>query len=89
MSTPRWAAMAAVATAATIGLAACSGASGGRTAIGTGSTSKTAGQKVRGGTVTVAWVAATPNFIFPLPPATNSDGYNANLSNPLWPPLAY
>lgn len=43
----------------------------------------------RGGTVTIPWVAATPNFIFPLVPATNSDGYNLNLSSPLWPSLVY
>ncbi|MGD0698406.1 MAG: peptide ABC transporter substrate-binding protein [Trebonia sp.] len=34
-------------------------------------------------------MAATPNFIFPLVPATNSDGYNENLSSPLWPNLVY
>ena len=37
----------------------------------------------------MAWLAATPDFIFPLPPATNTDGYNQNLTEPLWPPLAY
>jgi peptide/nickel transport system substrate-binding protein len=71
------------------GVAACSGA-GGSTAIGNGnsSTASPAGTKVEGGTVTVAWPAA-PNFIFPLVPATNSDGFNANLASPLWPNLVY
>ena len=32
---------------------------------------------------------ATPNFIFPLSPATNTDGYNANLDNEMWPTLVY
>ena len=37
----------------------------------------------------VGWIAATPNFIFPLAPATNTDGYNVNLTEPMWPYLAY
>jgi peptide/nickel transport system substrate-binding protein len=88
MRTHRWPILTAAATllmAASV--AACSGA-GGSTAIGTGSTTSTAGQKIEGGTVTMAWPAA-PNFIFPLVPATNSDGFNVNLSSPLWPGLVY
>jgi peptide/nickel transport system substrate-binding protein len=39
------------------------------------------GQKEQGGTATMAWPAGSaPNYIFPLPPATNSDGYNVNLT---------
>ena len=45
-------------------------------------------QAQHGGTVTIAW-PATPNFIFPLPPATNTDGYNANLTELMWPYLVY
>ena len=66
-------------------LAACSSGSG---SIGSGSTAQPRGAKEHGGTVTVAW-PATPNFIFPLPPATNTDGYNENLNNPMWPALVY
>jgi len=87
--THRWPVLTAAATLLmAAGLAACSGA-GGSSAIGTGSTASTTGQKVVGGTVTIPWVAATPNFIFPLVPATNTDGYNVNLSAPLWPSLVY
>lgn len=76
----------AVPVLATLAVAACSG--GGSTgAIGNGGAVK--GQKVSGGTVTQAWTAASPDFIFPYPPATNSDGYNANLTQPLWPLLVY
>jgi peptide/nickel transport system substrate-binding protein len=69
--------------ALTLGLAACS--SGGH-----GSGGSAAGGKPKpGGTVTVAWADAQPNFIFPFPPATNTDGYDANLSEYLWPYLSY
>src|SRR6266700_353201 len=69
-----------LATSLTLALAAaCSSTSGG----------SAAGSPQDGGTVTFAWLAATPNFIFPYPPATNTDGYNANLANPMWPPLVY
>jgi len=47
------------------------------------------GKEIKGGTVTVAEVAASPNFIFPLVPSTNSNGYNADLTLGLWPPLMY
>jgi peptide/nickel transport system substrate-binding protein len=63
----------------TLAAAACSSSSGG----------SASGAPQRGGAVTFAWLAATPNFIFPYPPATNTDGYNANLANPMWPPLVY
>ncbi|HEX3488796.1 MAG TPA: peptide ABC transporter substrate-binding protein [Streptosporangiaceae bacterium] len=74
---------AALTTAVT--LAACSSGSG---SIGSGSTAQPKGAKEHGGTVTVAW-PATPNLIFPLPPATNTDGFNVNLDNPMWPVLVY
>jgi peptide/nickel transport system substrate-binding protein len=64
-----------------LAVAACSGGSG-----GSGSAK---GHITRGGTATMAWVGASPNFIFPLAPATNTNGYNQNLTDPLWPPLVY
>ncbi|WP_329139204.1 peptide ABC transporter substrate-binding protein [Streptomyces sp. NBC_01476] len=54
-----------------------------------GSASASHGPAKKGGTVTVAAVAATPDFIFPLAPATNSNGYNVNLTEGLWPFLVY
>jgi peptide/nickel transport system substrate-binding protein len=47
------------------------------------------GKEIKGGTVTIAEVAASPNFIFPLLPSTNSNGYNGDLTLGLWPPLVY
>jgi len=81
---------AALALAMTV--AACSGSSGGSSgAIGTGNTGSSApkGVEQHGGTVTIAEVGASPNFIFPLPPATNTDGYNVNLTQGMWPYLVY
>jgi peptide/nickel transport system substrate-binding protein len=75
----------AVPVLATLAVAACS--TSGSTNIGSGSTVK--GTKEQGGTGTVGWVAAGPNFIFPYAPATNTDGYNGNLTDPLWPSLVY
>ena len=78
-----------MATAAALALAtlvaACSAGTGGT--IGSGTAVK--GQKVKGGTVTIAEVGASPNFIFPLVPATNSNGYNEDLTLGLWPYLVY
>jgi peptide/nickel transport system substrate-binding protein len=71
---------------ATMGLAACGG--GGSGSIGNGGSSGPSGHEQHGGTVTMAW-PASPNFVFPLVPVTNSDGYNANLSQPMWPDLVY
>src|ERR1700722_8173037 len=89
MRTHRWPIVTAAATLLmAAGVAACSG-TGSSTAIGSGSTASTTGQKIEGGTATIPWVAATPNFIFPLVPATNSDGYNVNLSDLMWPNLVY
>jgi peptide/nickel transport system substrate-binding protein len=76
----------AAALALTLAAAACTGASTQGT-IG-GGTAAT-GHARHGGTVTVGWVAATPDFIFPLVPNTNSDGYNVNLSAVMWPYLVY
>jgi peptide/nickel transport system substrate-binding protein len=90
MRTSRRLAVATAVAATAMGLAACSGiASSG--AIGNGTTSTAhVGQKEQGGTATIAWPAGSaPNFIFPLPPATNSDGYNVNLTDLMWPYLAY
>ena len=70
-----------------MGLGACSGSSPGG-GIGSGG-SGAKGHRIRGGTVTIAEVAASPNFVFPLPPATNQDGYNENLTFPMWPYLVY
>jgi peptide/nickel transport system substrate-binding protein len=65
----------------TAGAAACSSS-------GSGSKSSAAGAVKHTGTVSLAW-PATPDFIFPLAPATNTDGYNGNLTNELWPVLTY
>jgi peptide/nickel transport system substrate-binding protein len=65
-------------------VAACGGANN---KIGAGATAT--GKLVRGGTVTIAEVGVAPNFIFPLVPATNSNGYNGSLTLGLWPPLVY
>jgi len=73
---------AAVAAALTL-TAACSSSSG-----TSGSSAHAAGTPERGGTITVQW-PATPNFIFPLMPATNTDGYSENLQFPMWPYLVY
>jgi peptide/nickel transport system substrate-binding protein len=79
--TDRAAAMTAM-LALALGAAACSGP-------GSGPGGSASGKPQAGGTVTQAWVAATPNFIFPYAPATNSDGYNQNLTVPLWPPVSF
>jgi peptide/nickel transport system substrate-binding protein len=70
------------ALAMALAVSACSsGHSSGGSAAG--------GKPKQGGTVTVAWNDAQPNFVFPYPPATNTDGYNQNLSEYLWPYLSY
>ncbi len=84
MRTTRRIAAAAAALALAILLAAC-----GSTTAKIGAGSAVTGKKVPGGTVTIAEVAASPNFIFPLVPATNSNGYNENLTMGLWPYLVY
>jgi peptide/nickel transport system substrate-binding protein len=76
------------AVAATLALAIIVAACGSSTPkVGAGSTVK--GKPLRGGTVTVAEVGASPNFIFPYVPAENSNGYNENLTLGLWPFLVY
>ena len=90
MRTSRRLAIATAVAATAMGLAACSGiATSG--AIGNGTTSTAhGGQKEQGGAATIAWPdGSAPNFIFPLPPATNSDGYNVNLTDLMWPYLVY
>jgi peptide/nickel transport system substrate-binding protein len=81
------AAGAAVATMSLV-LAACGGG-GASGPIGNGSTAAT-GPKEAGGIVNIAQApGATPNFIFPLAPATNENGYNFNLDMGMWPFLVY
>jgi peptide/nickel transport system substrate-binding protein len=87
MRTSRRLAIAAATAAIAIGVAACSG-SGGSSAIGSGNGTAATGQKVQGGTVTLAWPdGSSPNLIFPLMPATNTNGYNQNLTEMMWPYL--
>lgn len=76
-------------TVAALALASTAAACGSTTAkIGPGSA--VSGHQVRGGTVTVAEPSgASPNDIFPLPPSTNSNGYNENLTLGEWPYLVY
>jgi peptide/nickel transport system substrate-binding protein len=77
------------ATVAILTLAALSAACGGGS-VKVGSTgSRVTGKTVRGGTVNVAEIGQSPNFIFPYPPATNSNGFNANFTLGLWPDLVY
>ena len=83
--TRQLAVMAAPLTMAVV-LAACSGSGGSGGGGGGGSTA--GGRPQQGGVATEAW-SATPNFIMPLTPATNNDGYNENLSMLMWPMLVY
>ena len=76
----------AAATVLALAAAACTGSSSSG-AIGSGTAVN--GHARHGGTVTIGWENATPNFIFPLAPATNSDGYNVNLTEQMWPYLVY
>lgn len=76
----------AAATVLALAAAACTGSSPSG-AIGSGTAVN--GHARHGGTVTIGWENATPNFIFPLAPATNSDGYNVNLTEQMWPYLVY
>jgi peptide/nickel transport system substrate-binding protein len=76
---------AAAVAIALLTLAAACGSSPSKIGAGSGVT----GTKVPGGTVTIAEVGASPNFIFPFPPAENSNGYNVNLTMGLWPYLVY
>jgi peptide/nickel transport system substrate-binding protein len=83
--------VAAVATVLSLVAVGCTGSSsGGGGAINNGE-SATAGKAAvkKGGTVTLAEVGTQPDFIFPLVPATNQNGYNVNLTQPMWPFLVY
>jgi peptide/nickel transport system substrate-binding protein len=82
--TRRLAAAASLVALATV-VAACSGAS---SKIGS-KTPTVSGKPLKGGTVTIAEVAASPNFLFPYQPSTNPNGYNGGLSEGLWPFLVY
>jgi peptide/nickel transport system substrate-binding protein len=73
----------------TVAAAACSSSSGSGGSGKSGSTAAAKAAPTHGGTVTMEWVGGYPNFIFPLMPATNTDGYNENLYEPLWPNLVY
>jgi peptide/nickel transport system substrate-binding protein len=75
--------------AAILALAALVAACGGSNSNVGSSGPKVTGKMVHGGTVTIAEVAESPNFIFPYAPSTNSNGYNVNLTMGLWPPLVY
>lgn len=82
-----WAASAVAAVALTALASACGGGNVGK--IGSGGSGPT-GKAVKGGIVTIAEPSgASPNDIFPLSPATNSNGYNPVLFEELWPYLAY
>ena len=83
--------VAAGATVLAIVAVGCSGGGGGgHGAIGSGESASATKLPVKqGGTVTIAEVGAQPDFIFPLAPATNQNGYNVNLTQPLWPYLVY
>ena len=76
-------------TVTALAVAAAAAACGGTTSkIGSGTAVK--GQPLKGGTVTVAQISgASPNDIFPLTPATNSNGYNLDLTEGEWPSLVY
>jgi peptide/nickel transport system substrate-binding protein len=84
MRKTHWLAVAAAGVSLSVVVAACGGGGG---KIGTGTTVH--GKAIHGGTVTIAEVAATPNLIFPLDPSTNSNGYNVNLTEGMWPFLVY
>jgi peptide/nickel transport system substrate-binding protein len=78
-------AVAAAGVSLSVVVAACGGGGG---KIGTGSVVH--GTPIHGGTVVEAEVpGASPNLIFPLDPSTNSNGYNVNLTEGLWPFLVY
>ncbi|WP_370115056.1 ABC transporter substrate-binding protein [Streptacidiphilus sp. MAP12-33] len=81
---------ATAATAIALVAAGCSGSGGGSGTIGNGESAAASKKPVKpGGTVTIAQVGATPDFVFPFAPATNQNGWNVNLTQPLWPFLVY
>jgi len=80
--------VAAFTLAMAVASAACSGGAHGTIADGE-SAAASNGPVKQGGTVTIAEVGASPDFIFPLAPATNQNGYNTNLTQGLWPFLVY
>jgi peptide/nickel transport system substrate-binding protein len=79
---------AAVTAALTLAVAAAACSSSSKSSGPTGSAAAAVTPE-HGGTVTMQWVGGSPNFIFPLQPAANTDGYNVNLSQPMWPYLVY
>ncbi|SEG91805.1 peptide/nickel transport system substrate-binding protein [Actinacidiphila yanglinensis] len=80
-----------MAAALAMAAVACTGGgSGGHGSIADGQSATASKAPVKkGGTITVAAVSAVPDFIFPLVPATNQNGWNANLTEALWPYLVY
>ncbi|WP_198035353.1 ABC transporter substrate-binding protein [Streptacidiphilus rugosus] len=81
--------VAAAATVLAMAVAGCSGSSGGGPiSSGENATAKK-GPVKQGGTVTIAQVGAQPDFVFPFAPATNQNGWNVNLTQPMWPFLVY
>ncbi|HEY1624820.1 MAG TPA: ABC transporter substrate-binding protein [Streptosporangiaceae bacterium] len=66
-----------------LGAAACTSST---SSGGGGANAESTAAPTHGGTITIQW-PATPNFIFPLMPATNTDGYNENLQLQMWPYL--
>ena len=85
MPTKRKLAAVAAGLALTTLVAACAAGNGGK--VGGGSVVK--GQKIKGGTATIAEVGGSPNDIFPLGPSTNSNGFNIYMTFSMWPWLVY
>src|SRR5580658_2790800 len=79
----------AAALTLTVAAAACSSWGGNGSGKQGSSATPAAAAASHGGNVTMQWVGGYPNFIFPLMPATNTDGYNVNLQEPMWPYLVY
>src|SRR5271154_722803 len=80
----------ALVAALTLSVAAAACSSSGKSSSSSGKPgSSSTAQAQQGGTLDEQWVGGTPNDIFPVMPATNTDGYNQNLQLPLWAPLVY
>ncbi len=82
----RYLAVAAVASTA-LAVTACGSPSAAKISSNAAAVS---GHEIRGGVVDEAEdPGASPNAIFPVQPATDSNGYNGNLMDALWPLLQY
>jgi peptide/nickel transport system substrate-binding protein len=73
----------------TVAAAACSSSGKSSSSGNPSGTGAAAATPSHGGTATVEWIGGSPDFIFPLVPAANTDGFNVNLDQPLWPALVY